>query len=394
MRNKTRIVRWPAVVALTLLLLVAAGFAFRWTDGREGASSADFQTSAVDRGTVTQTIAATGQINPVLNVEVGSQVSGIIKELLVDFNSPVRSGQTIARIDPSTYEANVRQAEAEVASAEAALELQQITAERMRSLHGRELVPRSEVDQAQATLKQAEAALRIRQHSLERAQTELERCTIYSPIDGVVISRNVDVGQTVAASMTAPVLFIIANDLSEMQINSRVAEADIGQVSAGQRVEFSVDAFPGQSFRGEVTQVRHQPIVENNVVTYDTIIAVENPGGRLKPGMTANVSIVTAEEQDVLRLRNAALRTRLPDALRPPDPADKPSGARVVYRLTRDGNLEPVPVQTGITDGVYTQILGGLQEDNVVVTGLALRRENGNRENGRPGIFGPRPAQF
>jgi HlyD family secretion protein len=385
--------RW-ALIGLVLLLSAGAWMGARWIREPEAGDGAAFQTTAVDRGTITQTIVATGQLKPVVNVEVGSQVSGIIEELYVDFNSPVRAGQVLARLDPATYEANVRQAEAELASAEAALELQQVSADRMRILLDRDLVARSEVDTAQANLKQAEAALRMRQHSLERARSELARCTIYSPIDGIVISRNVDVGQTVAASMTAPVLFVIANDLSEMQIHCSVVEADIGRVETGQRVEFRVDAFPQTTFQGEVIQVRNQPIIDNNVVTYDTVISVQSPGRRLKPGMTANVSIVTAEEPDVLRLRNAALRTRLPDAIRPADPADVPPGTRVVYRLGEAAGLEPVPVETGITDGVFTRVVRGLDEGDTIVTGMALRRNEEDRRGSRPSVFGPRPAEF
>jgi HlyD family secretion protein len=386
-------------IKLVIILLLLGGAA--WTANaffnRAAAEGPAFQTTTIDRGDIGMVVTTTGQLNPVLKVEVGSQVSGIIKELLVDFNSVVEAGQVIARIDPSTFEANVNQAEAELESAEAALELARVSAGRIAQLQESGLVSQGELDQARANLQQAEAALRIRRHSLERAHTELARCTIYSPIDGIVISRNVDVGQTVAASMTAPILFNIANDLSEMQINSNVPEADIGRIQSGQRVEFTVDAYPNETFTGQVVQVRNAPISLNNVVTYDTVISVNNPQGRLKPGMTATLSIVVAEEKNVLRVRNVALRVRLPDQLRPPAPAEIPDGARLAYRLSIANGisrLEPVAVTSGISDGVYSVILTGLNDGDTVVTGMALQSSQQPGSRSRPSIFGPKPAQF
>lgn len=394
---KTKRFPW---IKLLLLLLLLSGAAWGATSFfKEGSAEGPaFQTVVVDRGDVGMFIATTGQLNPVLNVEVGSQISGILQEILVDFNSEVTEGQILARLDPSTFEANVNQAEAELESAQAALELARVSARRIGQLQESGLVSQGELDQANANLQQAEAALRIRRHALERARTELHRCTIYSPIDGIVISRNVDVGQTVAASMTAPILFTIANDLSEMQINSNVPEADIGRIRPGQRAEFQVDAYPDETFTGAVIQVRNAPIVLNNVVTYDTVISVDNPGGRLKPGMTATLSIVVAEEKDVVRVRNAALRVRLPDHLRPPAPESIPEGARLAYRLSsangRSG-MEPVPVITsGISDGVYSVVLSGLEVGDELVTGMALQGSQPRGERSRPSIFGPRPAEF
>lgn len=386
-------------IKFLFILLLLGGAA--WTaNAYFKAGSSDglaFQATTVDRGDIRMVVTTTGQLNPVLKVEVGSQVSGIIQELLADFNSVVKAGQVIARIDPSTFEANVNQAEAELESAEAALELARVSAGRIAQLQESGLVSQGELDQVRANLRQAEAALRIRRHSLERAHTELARCTIYSPIAGIVISRNVDVGQTVAASMTAPILFNIANDLSEMQINSNVPEADIGRIDTGQRVEFTVDAYPNEAFTGKVIQVRNAPIERNNVVTYDTVISVNNPQGRLKPGMTATLSIVVAEENDVLRLRNAALRVRLPDHLRPPATDAMPDGARLAYRLASENGglrLEPVPVTSGISDGVHSVILSGLDEGDEVVTGMALQNKQQQGTRSRPSIFGPRPAEF
>ncbi|MEI2727013.1 MAG: efflux RND transporter periplasmic adaptor subunit [Verrucomicrobiota bacterium] len=252
-----------------------------------------------------------------LNVQVGSQISGIILKLFADFNSQVKSNQILAQLDPATYKANVNSAEAELASSQASLELAQINARRAEDLVQSKLIPQSEYDQAIATLHQAEAQVKIRASSVQRAQVDLGRCTIYAPVDGTVISRNVDVGQTVAASMNAPVLFQVASDLTKMQIDANVAEADVGGVEVGQEVEFTVDAFPERTFRGQVTQVRNSPLTVQNVVTYITVIEVNNADLKLKPGMTANVSIIVQRRENVLRVANGALRFRPPEAARP-----------------------------------------------------------------------------
>ncbi len=388
---------WKWMLVLVVLGVLGVGSYGFWS--AEDSSGIALNTVTVDRGALRHTVSATGTLNPLVNVEVGSQVSGIIDEIHVDFNSEVTRGQVLARIETSTFEANVRQAEGEVASARAALDLAEVDIARLRQLLERELVSQSEVDQAVARLRQAEASLQIRMHALERAQSELARCTIYSPVDGIVISRNVDVGQTVAASMTAPILFRIANDLSRMQINSLVPEADIGGIREGQRVQFTVDAFSGETFDGEVVQVRNQPIIEQNVVAYDTVIEVANPDRKLKPGMTATVTIVVEERSDVLRVRNTALRARLPDSIRPPDPtpATGDGDARTVYRVDAaadpPGTLQAMSVLTGSTDGVYTEVLDGLSEGDVLATGIDLSAP-ASGGGGRSGLFGPGPAQF
>ena len=381
---------------LFLLVVVLAGGAYYFWKNQSGPAAPSLSTVTVDRGDLEQSILATGKLEPVVNVEVGSQVSGNIAELFVDFNDEVEEGQIIARLDTTTFEANVRESEGELENAEAAFALAEVEAGRVEQLRERDLVAQAELDQARARLAQARATRNMRMHGVERARTELARCTIMSPIDGVVISRNVDVGQTVAASMTAPVLFIIANDLRHMHIHALVPEADIGDIREGQRASFTVDAFR-RTFNGRVVQVRNQPIIENHVVMYDTIIEVENPEGLLKPGMTATVNIVTAEKADVLRVRNTALRARLPDAILPavPEEEDPPGeGAlHTVYRITTPGGrLEAVRIRAGMTDGVHTEILGGLTEGDVVATGIQLRAD----ENDRPGmrLFGPEPAQF
>src|SRR6187455_585762 len=299
----------PWLIVIAGLLLIA--FVVRHL---RTSSAATYQTANVTRGQITQAVTATGTLNPVLNVQVGSQVSGNIAKLFVDFNSQVKAGQIVAQIDPALFQATVTQAEGDVASAQAALELARLNAKRTQDLFNRKTSSQADLDQAMATLHQAEANVKIKQGALDKAKADLDHCTITSPVDGVVISRSVDVGQTVAASLQAPVIFQIANDLTKMQIDSNVAEADVGVVQVGQDVDFTVDAFPTQIFHGKVVQVRNAPITVQNVVTYDTVIGVSNPDLKLKPGMTANVSIVIAHKDDVLQIKNAALRYRPPDA--------------------------------------------------------------------------------
>ena len=380
----------PLIVAAVLLIAVAL-LLRRCTSG----SSVAYQTAPVTKGPITQAVTATGTLNPVQNVQVGSQVSGNIQKLFADFNTVVKAGQVIAQIDPVVFQANVNQAEGDVANARAALELARLNMARTQALVAKQNSAQSDLDQATAALHQAEANLKIKEGALQKTQADLDHCTITSPIDGIVISRNVDVGQTVAASLQAPVIFAIANDLSKMQIDANVAEADVGAVAVDQNVEFTVDAFPTRTFQGKVVQVRNAPITVQNVVTYDTVIGVANPEQKLKPGMTANVSIVAAHRDETLKVPNGALRFRMPDqspsAAPRRDPSaggsagggrqpggGKPGGNRAERRVERtvyvlpSGSSKPtaVTIKTGISDGVTTEVIEGLNEGDRVVTGI------------------------
>ena len=367
-------------IGILTIVLVAIVFLFQRC---HRAGNAEFQTVTVTRGPITQVVTATGTLNPVVNVQVGSQVSGNIQKLFVDYNSQVKAGQLIAQIDPALFQATVTQAEGDLASAQAALELARINESRTQALVAKQNSAQSELDQATAALHQAEANVKIKQGALDKAKADLDHCAITSPIDGVVISRSVDVGQTVAASLQAPVIFTIANDLTKMQIDANVAEADVGVVAADQTVDFTVDAFPNRTFHGKVVQVRNAPITVQNVVTYDTVIGVSNPELKLKPGMTANVSIIIANRDNVLKISNAALRYR-PAEGRPAETSASPRGLhagngsdkrapgqrqveRTVYVLTR-GEPKPVQIKTGISDGVFTEVSDGLKEGDRVVT--------------------------
>ena len=400
------------IIAIAVIV-VAAGI---WWGSQYWGSAEDalppLHTVEVDRGEVSRRVVAHGTLQPVQKVTVGSQVSGIIEDIKVDFNARVTRGQVIAQIDPSTFAAAVSSARAELESAEAGLELARMNWERVQELRDRQFIAPSEVDQASATLRQAEAQVRVRRHALERAERELDRCTITSPTDGMVISRNVDVGQTVAASLSAPVLFEIATDLRDMHIYANVSEADIGQVSDRQRVLFRVDAFRDRYFEGEVIQVRNAPIMEDNVVHYETIIAVDNSDMLLKPGMTTEVSVITERKDDVMRVRNTALRARLPDNLIPsgvdadrgsssdsPGEQESAGNGESIFGgdggdtagengdvsrneegqegrvfVLRNNRIQPVSVRTGLSDGLHTEILrGDISVGDTLVVGLSLR---------------------
>ena len=311
MMPKKRSGAWKWVVALVLLVGGLAGW--RWYQSLPKETPIDYKTAPITRGDVTQTVTANGQINAVTNVAVGSQVSGIITAIKADFNSTVTNGQVVAQIDPSTYQQNITQAEAELANAAAGLEMAELNMRRTASLRSNDLVSASEYDQTVVNLHQAQAVVKTREASLKKTQVDLERTTIYAPIDGIIISRLVDVGQTVAASFNAPTLFSIANDLRNMRIEAMVSEADVGGVQDGQQATFIVEAFSGRKFRGQISQVRYAPITNQNVVNYTTLIAVNNDDLKLRPGMTANASIIIAERRDVLRIPNAALRFRPPE---------------------------------------------------------------------------------
>ncbi|MGH8094490.1 MAG: efflux RND transporter periplasmic adaptor subunit [Chthoniobacterales bacterium] len=378
---------------LGLALLLAAFWLYRHWSNSGGVV---YRTTEVSRGPITQAVTATGTLNPVVNVQVGSQISGNISKLYVDYNSNVKAGQVVAEIDPAVFKAAVTQAQGDLASAQAALELARINAARTQELVKKQSSAQSDLDQAIATLHQAEANVTIKQGALDKAKTDLEHCTITSPIDGTVISRSVDVGQTVAASLSAPVIFTIANDLAKMQIDTNVAEADVGVIEQGQKVDFTVDAFPNRIFHGDVVQVRNAPTTVQNVVTYDTVIGVNNADLKLKPGMTANVSIIVAQRDNVLKVSNAALRFQPSNAAPSASPGNSPwhrtpggkskAGPhqieKTVYLLPAGSStLEPVKIKTGISDGIYTEVISGLKEGDHVVTAALGKAAEASAEN-------------
>jgi HlyD family secretion protein len=384
------------LLAFFALALASGGGWWWWQNSQPEEIS--YQTSPVTRGDITQSVTATGILNPVRTVQVGSQISGNILKLNADFNSIVTNGEPVAEIDPSLYDAALQQATGDLENAIAGQELAEITSKRTGELRKQNVVPQSQLDQANATLHQAQAQVKIKQGALAKAKADRDHCIIYSPIDGIVISRAVDVGQTVAASLSAPVIFQVAGDLTKMQIDASVAEADVGLVQDGQDVNFTVDAFPYQTFHGKVMQIRNAPITVQNVVTYDTVISVNNDELKLKPGMTANISIIVAQRKEVIKMANAAMRFHPPDTAasfgtpvqdkpRPKNSggpkhagehrsgiaAEPPRIERTIYVLRSDkpdAKPEPVKIKTGISDGIFTEVIEGLTENETLVTGI------------------------
>jgi HlyD family secretion protein len=362
-RHQPKIIsRMAFLAALGLVIL---------TGCKPSGGALTYETSPVARGEIVQHVTASGTLSAVVSVDVGSQVSGKIVALYVDFNSPVKKGQLVAEIDPTTYGAALRQSEGELASAQADVTLKRQNLERKKMLVPLKAASQSDLDSATAELTQSEATVVIKQAVLESAQANLGYCKITAPVDGIVISRDVDLGQTLAAAMTTPILFTVAQDITKMNIKADVSEADIGQVKDGQPVDFTVDAFPDDVFHGTVTQVRKSPTTTQNVVTYQTIISVDNPEQKLFPGMTADVSILVAERENALKIANTALRFTPPDNAiyegRPP--ATLQRNQRLIYATSADGaKLKPLIVKAGITDGVNTEILDGLSEGTPVVT--------------------------
>ena len=387
-----------------LTLAVAGGAAYAALSRSDRAPK--YLTAALDRGDIVETVGATGTLQAVTTVQVGSQVSGTIQSLGADFNSTVKKGQVIARLDPSSFEARLGQAKANLISARANVEraraavvdAQQKYA-RARELSAQALLPESDLETAKANYdgagaqqKANEAAVSQAEASVNQAQVDLDHTVITTPIDGVVINRAVDVGQTVAASFQAPVLFIIANDLTRMQVNAAVDEADIGRVKAGEDVSFRVDAYPDRSFAGRVEQVRLQPQTIQNVVSYNTIISVDNSEQKLMPGMTATVSIIVRKALNVLRVPAGALRFRPEGFEAEKDGRAAGGGSRgsapregraegaggersqgrraLVFTLGEGGKPEPSRVRVGLSDGQFVEVQEGLAEGAVVVTGL------------------------
>jgi HlyD family secretion protein len=324
---------------IIILLLVAGGGYAAWKWQKPASSSFQYKTTVVARGDVVQSVTANGQLTPVVTVQVGSQVSGNILKLFADFNSKVTNGQLVAELDAATYESRRIQAEADLANATAQAKLAGLNAKRADELVKNQLLAQSEFDQSVADLAQKEATVKMREAALTNAQVDVARTKIYSPIDGTVISRNVDIGQTVQASFTAPTLFNIANDLAKMEIAAMVSEADIGGVADGQEASFTVEAFPNRTFRGLVKQVRNQPTTNQNVVTYAAMIDVRNADLKLKPGMTATIAITTSRTNNVLRIPNSVLRFRPPE------------GANVSTNLIRLASAGPVAAPQAVAAG-------------------------------------------
>lgn len=376
---------------------------------KRGGKDQQYKTEKADRGNVTMTVTATGTLSAVTTVQIGSQVSGVISRLHADFNSKVKAGQLLAELDPTPFQAQVEQRQADLVRAQVQTQDAQIKYQRQRRLLESGLAPQADVDAAKAQYDGARAQVAQSAAALSQANTNLRYTKITSPTDGVVVDKQYEVGQTVAASFQAPTLFEIAQDLTKMQVQADVDQSDIGRVQVGQVARFSVDAYPDEEFRGRIAQIRYNAQVNQNVVTYPVILEVENPEGRLRPKMTANVTIDVATVRNVLRVPNAALRFKPPQAegsegsssdtlknAARSGQASGPAGAaaqlpggrrrrtaggsktQTVYTLGADKKLTPVEIRTGITDGRYTEVVSGsLKEGDAVVVGVATSKVEG-----------------
>jgi HlyD family secretion protein len=413
-----KLFRSPLALIILSVAVIGAGIGVYWQFYM--VAPLQYRSQSLEKGDISQTVSANGTINPVTLVSVGTQVSGTVKKLYVDFNSKVQKGQILLELDDALLAAQQKQSAANMQSAEASLELATANEIRARDLFAQEYVSRQELDSAVQTKKSAEAQLKLAQATVEKDRANLAYSVIRSPVSGVVVDREVDVGQTVAASLQTPTLFKIAQDLSKMQIDANFAEADIGNISIGQTVRFTVDAFPNRNFKGVVNLIRLNPTTVSNVVTYDVVINVANPEQMLLPGMTAYVNIAVAERKDVLLVPNAALRFKPANAEvlkaaanqkdekllsgHPNDaqkssgrPGDTSGGADTikpkrdgfsgkVYVLEKD-QLKPISVSLGITDNRNTEIVGGeLKAGDQVVVGDAQAADKSSSSSGRPPI--------
>lgn len=418
------------VIAAALLVVSTVGMAF-WRLG-DRAKESSYLTASVQKGDLTQTVSATGTLQAVVTVQVGSQVSGTIAKLNADFNSKVKRGEVIAELDQAKFRARVDEEKANLMAAQATLTKAKVTVEdtqrtlaRAAELRKRDLISQSELDSAQtaydAALSQYEvvkAQVGQAQASLNQASVDLAYTTIRSPVDGIVISRNVDVGQTVAASLQAPTLFTIANDLSKMEVHTNVDEADVGNVWVDQEVSFTVDAYPARRFKSKVAQVRNAPTIAQNVVTYDAVVGIDNKELLLKPGMTANVEFLVSQKSDILRIPNVALRFRPPEEKQEAEQiarqagrggagarggrrggdersrragsGDRRDGRWVRVYLLKDQQPTPVQARLGITDGSYTEVVEGeIQEGQLIILTLSDSAKNNSRSSAS-GLFGMR----
>ncbi|WP_339750541.1 efflux RND transporter periplasmic adaptor subunit [Algoriphagus aquimarinus] len=366
------------IIISSVVIVLLAAAAFTYTRGNDS-TVIEAKTVEATKGTISTLVTATGTIEPITQVEVGTQVSGVVQKIYVDYNSEVKQGQLIAELDKTNLQAAKTQVQASYDNAITQRNYLQAIYERQKSLYENKVISKSDYDDAVYNYETAKGTVTQRQSDLESAKTNLSYGNIYAPIDGVVLSRAIDEGQTVAASFSTPTLFTIAQDLKEMQVEADVDEADIGDVKEGQRVEFTVDAYIGETFNGVVTQVRLDPTVTSNVVTYTVVIKAENPDMKLKPGLTATISIYTLELTDVLTTEAKAVNFK-PEAatlisynqqhLLPEISADVSQNQTTLWVLGSDGSIQPKTVALGASDGVNVQVLSGITQGEKIVYSL------------------------
>lgn len=354
------------IITLAVLAVAAGGYCLFGGKGKKAEIS--YETAKVERATLSSSVTATGTIEPVTEVEVGTQVSGIISHIYVDYNTEVKRGQVIAELDRTNLLSELNSAQSNLSAARSDLDYQRVNYNRYKALHDKGLVSDNEFETARLAYDQAKSTYDARTEAVKKAQTNLGYATITSPIDGVILSKSVEEGQTVAASFSTPTLFTIAQDLTDMRVIANVDEADIGGVREGQRTTFTVDAFPDDVFEGTVTQVRQEATTENNVVTYEVVISARNDALKLKPGLTANVTIYTMERTGVLSVPTKALRfTPTAETIRPDDKIVDAAGEHKLW--VRQGNtIKAVAVSVGSAGATRTEILGGIAEGTEIIT--------------------------
>ena len=381
MKRTNKCVAWAAMMLLGAAVMTGCSKKAGFTYSEAEAAKQD----------IVNSVTATGTIEPVTSVDVGTQVSGVISKLYVDYNSVVKAGQVIAELDRTNLMSELSSAQASLKSAQSELDYQKTNYERYKALYDKGLISANDFEQARLSYVQAQQRTRQQKESVKKAQTNLGYATITSPIDGVVLSKEVEEGQTVASSFSTPTLFKIARDLTEMRVIADVDEADIGDVKEGQRVTFTVDAFPDDTFEGQVTQVRQEAATESNVVTYEVVISAPNDDLKLKPGLTANVVIFTMEAKDVLAVPSKALRFTPREAMLNSDETITDTDAKEKVWVKEGSNLKAVAVETGMTNGTLTQITKGLKPGTHVLTEVnAMQVEaEGEQQNSNP--FMPRP---
>lgn len=386
--------KWMLIAACVVVL---AAIVYALMGGKKEAPVMDYETARVEKATIGNSVTATGTIEPVTKVEVGTQVSGIIDKIYVDYNSVVHKGQIIAELDKTNLMSELNSAKSNLAGAKSDLDYQRANYKRIKALYDKELVSGNEYDTALLSLRQAESTYAQRKEAVSKAQTNLGYAIITSPIDGIIISKAVEEGQTVAASYSTPTLFTIAQDLTDMRVIADVDEADIGEVEVGQRVSFTVDAYPGETFEGKVTQVRLEATTESNVVTYEVVVSASNKDLKLKPGLTANVTIFTMERNNIVSVPTKALRfTPTKEMLNPGEKIEDCQGAHKVW--VREGKtLKAYAVKTGITNGTRTQIVSGVKEGAEVIVEMkaasADAEQEGAGDNAESSPFAPGPRK-
>jgi len=379
---------WIAVI----VIIIAAVVAFLMS-GSKKKEEVKFETTKVEKGNVTSSITATGTIEAVTTVTVGTQVSGIIDKLYVDYNTVVKKGQVIAELDKTNLTSELRTAQANLKSAQSSLTYKKANYQRYKTLYDKGLVSADDYENALLSYRQAQESVNTSQQSVNKAQTNLGYATIYSPIDGVVISKSVEEGQTVAASYSTPELFTIAKDLTDMRVVADVDEADIGNVRQGEKVIFTVDAYPDETFEGQVTQVRLEATTTNNVVTYEVVISAPNQDLKLKPGLTANVTIYTMEKTNIITVPNKALKFTPTKETVGKMKIQDTKATNKVWTLS-NGTFKAHAVTLGDTDGIRTEIKSGIKEGEEVVVGItSTTEEETENSSDEQSPFAPGPKK-